>query len=352
MIDLMSKLENLIMIAHKKNDVISMQHIIKVSDGMLSQQELKQVLFKFNEYDIGILESAATQEDIEKSEEDTKEPYFFDDSIRAYLKAIGNIQLLDYEQERELAQKIETGDERAKEEMTNANLRLVVSVAKHYVRGSNMSLLDLIQEGNVGLIKAVEKFDYHKGFKFSTYATWWIRQAITRAIADQSRTIRIPVHMKEQMNRISNCSRKFWGDNGREPTTAELADLMGMKKEKMEEIVKLYEDTISLDTPIGEEADSVLMDFISDETMSKQFSSAEHKMLKEQLDGALATLTEREQKIIRMRYGLEDGRIWTLQEVGNVFQLSRERIRQIELRAFTKLKERHDTQKLKAYLEN
>jgi RNA polymerase primary sigma factor len=280
------------------------------------------------------------------------EAYYFDDSIKAYLKAIGNIQLLDCEREIELARKIEIGDEKAKEEMTNANLRLVVSVAKHYVKGSNMPLLDLIQEGNVGLIKAVEKFDYHKGFKFSTYATWWIRQAITRAIADQSRTIRIPVHMKEQMSRVSNCSRKFLWDMGREPTVAELAELMGIQKEKMEEIVKLYDDTISLNTPIGEEVDSELMDFIADESGSEQFVSTEYNMLKQQLAEALEMLTEREQRIIRMRYGFEDGRTWTLQEVGNEFHLSRERIRQIELRAFTKLKEKHGTQKLKAYLEN
>lgn len=282
---------------------------------------------------------------------DTPEVDIPEDSVKIYLKSIGKIQLLDQRKELELAKRIKAGDEEAKEEMTNANLRLVVSVAKRYARGSGMTLSDLIQEGNLGLIKAVEKFDYRKGFKFSTYATWWIRQAITRAIADQSRIIRLPVHLKEQMNNISKCSKQFLSDTGRDPTVAELAERMGMLPGRMEEIIKLYDDAISLETPIGEE-DSQLIDFVADESMQTPFTSVEQIMLKKQINEVLSSLSVREQKIIRLRFGLEDGRIWTLQEVGMAFQLTRERIRQIEARAIIKLKGKKEVQELKAYLDN
>ena len=275
-----------------------------------------------------------------------------EDSVRTYLKEIGTIPLLTKEEELDLAIRIEEGEAGARELMASANLRLVVSVAKRYVRGSNMTLLDLIQEGNIGLLKAVEKFDYHKGYKFSTYAMWWIRQAITRAIADQARTIRIPVHMKEQMNRITRLSRKFLAEHGREATAGELARLMGMPAERMEEIIGLYGDTISLDTPIGEEEDSMLMDFVADESMPEQFAVIEHVMLGEQLDELLSALSERERMVIRLRFGFVDGRIWTLEEVGKEYHVTRERIRQIEAKALKRLRMRRECKTLLSYLEN
>ncbi|SHJ64815.1 RNA polymerase primary sigma factor [Anaerocolumna jejuensis DSM 15929] len=301
-------------------------------------------------YDLTEVQGVDIQE-IDTPEVDIPEVDIPEDSVKIYLKSIGKIQLLDQRKELELAKRIKAGDEEAKEEMTNANLRLVVSVAKRYARGSGMTLSDLIQEGNLGLIKAVEKFDYRKGFKFSTYATWWIRQAITRAIADQSRIIRLPVHLKEQMNNISKCSKQFLSDTGRDPTVAELAERMGMLPGRMEEIIKLYDDAISLETPIGEE-DSQLIDFVADESMENPFTSVEQIMLRKQINEVLSSLSLREQQIIRLRFGLEDGKIWTLQEVGMAFQLTRERIRQIEARAILKLKGKKEVQELKAYLDN
>lgn len=301
-------------------------------------------------YDLTEVQRADIQ-GVDIQEIDTPEVDIPEDSVKIYLKSIGKIQLLDQRKELELAKRIKAGDEEAKEEMTNANLRLVVSVAKRYARGSGMTLSDLIQEGNLGLIKAVEKFDYRKGFKFSTYATWWIRQAITRAIADQSRIIRLPVHLKEQMNNISKCSKQFLSDTGRDPTVSELAERMGMLPGRMEEIIKLYDDAISLETPIGEE-DSQLIDFVADESMENPFTSVEQIMLRKQINEVLSSLSLREQQIIRLRFGLEDGKIWTLQEVGMAFQLTRERIRQIEARAILKLKGKKEVQELKAYLDN
>ncbi len=275
---------------------------------------------------------------------------YVEDSVRAYLKEIGSIPLLEKEEELKLAKRIALGDETARETMTNANLRLVVSVAKRYVSVSSMTLLDLIQEGNIGLMRAVEKFDYRKGFKFSTYAIWWVRQAITRAIADQSRTIRIPVHMKDQMNRISRTSRQFTADNGREPTVSELAELMRIPEEKMAEIIKLYDDTVSLDGPIGKEENTFLIDFVADENMKDVFDKIDYMMLTEEIDGILEDLSEREQRIIRLRFGFVDGRVWTLEEVGKEYQVTRERIRQIEVKALKRLRMKSETKELLTYL--
>ena len=274
-----------------------------------------------------------------------------DNSVRAYFREIGNFSLLSQEEETELAKRIVLGDEQAKEQMINHNLRLVVSVAKRYAGGSNMSLLDLIQEGNIGLMKAVDKFDCSLGYKFSTYAMWWIRQAVTRAIADQSRTIRVPVHMKEQMNRVRKASRIFLSRHGREATVEELADTMNIARERVEEIVRLSKDTVSLDTPIGEEEDTMLMDFVADDKMPEQFQSVEQIFLKDQVDRILSELTEREQEILRLRFGFADGRVWTLEEVGNVYHVTRERIRQIEARALRRLRLKRNMEYFRAFIE-
>lgn len=273
-----------------------------------------------------------------------------DDSIKAYLKEIGKIALLTQEEEQTLSMAIRSGDEYAREMMINANLRLVVSVAKRYVRGSGMSLLDLIQEGNTGLIRAVEKFDCELGYKFSTYATWWIKQSITRAIADQAKMIRIPVHMKETMNRIGRTSRNFIGENGREPSVEELAKLLELPLKRLEEVFRFYKDTVSLETPIGEQEDSSLVDFITDSEAQDQYVILEQHMLQEEVRELLATLPEREQRILRLRFGFVDGKIYTLEEVGQEFHVTRERIRQIEARAIRTLRMKNSTHKLKTYM--
>ena len=267
-----------------------------------------------------------------------------------YLKEIGKVPLLSAEEEVELAQRMEEGDEAAKKKLAEANLRLVVSIAKRYV-GRGMLFLDLIQEGNLGLIKAVEKFDYHKGYKFSTYATWWIRQAITRAIADQARTIRIPVHMVETINKLIRISRQLLQELGREPTAEELAVEMQMPEEKVREIMKIAQEPVSLETPIGEEEDSHLGDFIPDDDIPAPAEAAAFTLLKEQLIEVLDTLTEREEKVLRLRFGLDDGRARTLEEVGKEFNVTRERIRQIEAKALRKLRHPSRSKKLKDYLE-
>ncbi len=259
------------------------------------------------------------------------------DPVRIYLKEIGRVSLLTQEQEQALARRIEEGDEQAKNQMIEANLRLVVAVAKRYV-GRGMQFLDLIQEGNLGLLKAVEKFDYRKGYKFSTYATWWIRQSITRAIADQARTIRIPVHMVETINRVARASHQLVQDYGREPTSAEIAAYLDLPLIKVEEIMKLALDPISLETPIGEEDDSHLGDFIQDGDASEPMEAATANSLREQLDKALATLTPREEKVLRLRFGFEDGKAHTLEEVGKEFNVTRERVRQIESKALRRLR--------------
>lgn len=273
-----------------------------------------------------------------------------DDHVRMYLKEIGKVPLLTPNEEIEYAQRMSDGDEEAKKKLTEANLRLVVSIAKRYV-GRGMLFLDLIQEGNLGLIKAVEKFDYTKGYKFSTYATWWIRQAITRAIADQARTIRIPVHMVETINKLIRVSRQLLQELGREPSPEEIAKEMGMSLEKVREIMKIAQEPVSLETPIGEEEDSHLGDFIPDDDAPAPSEAASFLLLKEQLMDVLNTLTPREEKVLRLRFGLEDGRARTLEEVGGVFDVTRERIRQIEAKALRKLRHPSRSKKLKDFLE-
>lgn len=273
-----------------------------------------------------------------------------DDPVRMYLKEIGKVPLLSSEEEMDLAQRIENGEQAAKKKLAEANLRLVVSIAKRYV-GRGMLFLDLIQEGNLGLIKAVEKFDYRKGFKFSTYATWWIRQAITRAIADQARTIRIPVHMVETINKLIRVSRQLLQELGREPIPEEVAKEMEMPVDKVREIMKIAQEPVSLETPIGEEEDSHLGDFIPDDDAPAPAEAAAFTMLKEQLINVLDTLTPREEKVLRLRFGLDDGRARTLEEVGKEFNVTRERIRQIEAKALRKLRHPSRSKKLKDYLD-
>jgi len=273
-----------------------------------------------------------------------------EDPVRMYLKEIGKVPLLTAEEEVELAKRMEAGDEYAKQKLCEANLRLVVSIAKKYM-GRGMLFLDLIQEGNLGLIKAVDKFDYRKGYKFSTYATWWIRQAITRSIADQARTIRIPVHMVETINKLIRVSRQMLQEKGREPSPDEIAEEMGISAEKVREILKIAQEPVSLETPIGEEEDSHLGDFIPDEDAPAPADAAAFTMLKEQLVDVLSTLTDREQKVLKLRYGLGDGRARTLEEVGREFDVTRERIRQIEAKALRKLRHPTRSKKLKDYLE-
>lgn len=273
-----------------------------------------------------------------------------DDPVRMYLKEIGRVPLLSAAEEIELARRVESGDETAKRRLAEANLRLVVSIAKRYV-GRGMLFLDLIQEGNLGLIKAVEKFDYRKGYKFSTYATWWIRQAITRAIADQARTIRIPVHMVETINKLIRVSRQLLQSLGREPSAEEIAAEMEMSPERVREIIKIAQEPVSLETPIGEEEDSHLGDFIEDQDAPAPAEAASFRLLKEQLEDVLNTLTPREEKVLRLRFGLDDGRARTLEEVGQIFNVTRERIRQIEAKALRKLRHPSRSKKLKDFLD-
>ena len=288
--------------------------------------------------------------DMEKIDLSVPDGISIEDPVRMYLKEIGKVPLLSADEEVELAKRMAEGDEDAKKRLAEANLRLVVSIAKRYV-GRGMLFLDLIQEGNLGLIKAVEKFDYHKGFKFSTYATWWIRQAITRAIADQARTIRIPVHMVETINKLIRVSRQLLQELGREPTPEEIAAELDMPVERVREILKISQEPVSLETPIGEEEDSHLGDFIQDDNVPVPAEAAAQTLLKEQLDDVLDTLTEREQKVLRLRFGMDDGRARTLEEVGKEFDVTRERIRQIEAKALRKLRHPSRSRKLRDYLD-
>ena len=324
-------------------------------------EQIDKVFDAFEEMGVNLLnddfEEEPDIEDLKEVEElkldeitDTSfEGISVDDPVRMYLREIGKIQLLSYEKELELAKRILENDEEAKQELAEANLRLVVSIAKKYV-GRGMLFLDLIQEGNMGLIKAVEKFDYTKGFKFSTYATWWIRQAITRAIADQARTIRIPVHMVETINRLIRTSRHLLQQLGREPSPEEIAKEMDMSVEKVMEIQKIAQDPVSLETPIGEEDDSHLGDFIQDEDSPAPHDAASYTLLREQLEEVMNTLTPREAKVLKLRFGLEDGKARTLEEVGKEFEVTRERIRQIEAKALRKLRHPSRSKKLRDYM--
>lgn len=300
--------------------------------------------------DPNVQELAKNEEEFDLNDLSVPPGVKINDPVRMYLKEIGRVDLLSAEEEIALANRIEEGDEEAKRRLAEANLRLVVSIAKRYV-GRGMLFLDLIQEGNMGLIKAVEKFDYRKGFKFSTYATWWIRQAITRAIADQARTIRIPVHMVETINKLIRVQRQLLQDLGREPTPEEIAEDMDLTPDKVREILKIAQEPVSLETPIGEEDDSHLGDFIEDQDATSPSEHAAYELLKEQLEDVLDTLTEREENVLRLRFGLDDGRTRTLEEVGKVFGVTRERIRQIEAKALRKLRHPSRSKRLKDFLE-
>ena len=345
------KLKLLLELAKKKKNVLETSEVADMFQDLNIPAEMMEKVYDYLEKNnidvIGSMEEIPEEEDLDLS---LPEGISIDDPVRMYLKEIGKVPLLSADEEIELAKKMEKGDEAAKQRLAEANLRLVVSIAKRYV-GRGMLFLDLIQEGNMGLIKAVEKFDYRKGYKFSTYATWWIRQASTRAIADQARTIRIPVHMVETINKLIRVSRQLLQDLGRDPTPEEIAEELDMPVGKVREILKVAQEPVSLETPIGEEEDSHLGDFIPDTEMMIPADAAAFTLLKEQLLEVLGTLTDREQKVLRLRFGLDDGRARTLEEVGKEFQVTRERIRQIEAKALRKLRHPSRSKKLRDYLE-
>ena len=332
----------------KKRGSITIEEVSE-SFAKLNAEQIDEILNRIQQEGIKLIETTLMENDEEL--EKLMNQANIEDPVKMYLKDIGKVPLLSSEQEIELAQKMMDGDEEAKRMLSESNLRLVVAIAKRYV-GRGLLFLDLIQEGNFGLMKAVEKFDYTKGFRFSTYATWWIRQAITRAIADQARTIRIPVHMVETINKQIRISRQLLLSLGREPTTAEIAKEMGVSEEKVRDIQKISQDTISLETPVGEEEDSNLGTFLSDDTSISPEENATTAMLKEQLVAVLGTLTPREQKVIMLRYGIEDGHPRTLEEVGREFNVTRERIRQIEAKALKKLRHPSRSKKLRDYLDD
>ena len=364
------KLAELIELAKKKKNVLEYQEINDFfKDFPLDPEHMDKVFDYLEANGVDVLRIQdndmddlimSDEEEMNLSEEDevdmenidlsVPEGVSIEDPVRMYLKEIGKVPLLTAEEEISLAKRMENGDESAKKRLAEANLRLVVSIAKRYV-GRGMLFLDLIQEGNLGLIKAVEKFDYRKGYKFSTYATWWIRQAITRAIADQARTIRIPVHMVETINKLIRVSRQLLQELGREPQPEEIAKEMNMSVDRVREILKISQEPVSLETPIGEEEDSHLGDFIQDDNVPVPADAAAFTLLKEQLVEVLGTLTEREQKVLRLRFGLDDGRVRTLEEVGKEFNVTRERIRQIEAKALRKLRHPSRSRKLKDYLD-
>lgn len=337
----------------KQKGVLTYKEIMDMLEDVdLEPDQIEKIYEALEALDIDVIDEDASDDDEDDEDEKVEIPdgVNVDDPVRMYLKEIGKVPLLTAEEEVELAKRMEQGDEEAKKQLIEANLRLVVSIAKRYV-GRGMLFLDLIQEGNLGLIKAVEKFDYRKGYKFSTYATWWIRQAITRAIADQARTIRIPVHMVETINKMVRVSRQLVQEKGRDPLPEEIAEEMGITEEKVREIMKIAQDPVSLETPIGEEEDSHLGDFIPDEEALAPADAAAYILLKEQLVDVLDTLTPREEKVLRLRFGLDDGRARTLEEVGKEFDVTRERIRQIEAKALRKLRHPSRSKKLKDYLD-
>ena len=346
------RLKDLTENAQKKKNVLEYQEVVDAfTDLNLQPEDVERVYDHLENAGIdviGLIEEVP--DDTEDLDLTLPENIRIDDPVRMYLKEIGKVPLLTADEEVELAVRMEKGDEKAKKELAEANLRLVVSIAKRYV-GRGMQFLDLIQEGNLGLIKAVEKFDFRKGYKFSTYATWWIRQAITRAIADQARTIRIPVHMVETINKLSRVQRQLLQENGREATPEEIAEEMEVPVSKVREIMKIAQEPVSLETPIGEEEDSHLGDFIPDTQMMVPADAAAYSLLKEQLMDVLGTLTDREQQVLRLRFGLDDGRARTLEEVGSQFGVTRERIRQIEAKALRKLRHPSRSKKLKDFLE-
>lgn len=366
-----AKLQDLLEIAHSKKNVIEDTELIKhfndLKEVSLDLDTMQKIFTFLEKNGVDILqitedeeEEPVLDEDAISDGEDVEKIDFTDtgdissttqDPVKMYLKDIGKVPLLSAEEEIELAKRMEAGDEMAKKKLAESNLRLVVSIAKRYV-GRGMLFLDLIQEGNLGLLKAVEKFDYRKGYKFSTYATWWIRQAITRAIADQARTIRIPVHMVETINKVTRVSRELLQKLGREPLPEEVGEVMGLPKERVQEIMKIAQEPVSLETPIGEEEDSHLGDFIQDESIPTPVEATNQTLLHEQLDEVVSTLTEREQRVIKLRFGWDDGRPRTLEEVGKEFNVTRERIRQIEAKALRKLRHPNRSRKLKDFLYN
>lgn len=364
---LKGKLSALVEAAERTNKIIEYESILVVAPEVAdSPEKYEQLVSYLSSKEIDIVKSEPEDEDILLIDEDEAkmggvgnieaiiedaDTVTVDDPVRMYLKEIGKVSLLTADEEVELAKRIEAGDEEAKKKLTEANLRLVVSIAKRYT-SRGMLFLDLIQEGNLGLMKAVEKFDYTKGYKFSTYATWWIRQSITRAIADQGRTIRIPVHMVETINKVVKVQRQLVQKLGREPSANEVADAAGMTVEKVREIMKLSQEPVSLEKPIGDEEDSHLGDFIEDENSVSPPDAAANAFLREQIDEVLETLTEREKKVLRLRFGLDDGKARTLEEVGKEFHVTRERIRQIEAKAIRKLRHPSRSRKLRDYLDD
>ena len=362
-VKLNEKMKELLAIAKKKQNVLEQNEIVAALSDVDFDADKVDHIYKYLEnngvdivypvvetdIDLDDADLSETDFDLENLDLSIPEGIALDDPVRMYLKEIGKVPLLSNQEEQELAERINAGDEFAKKKLAESNLRLVVSIAKRYT-GRGMMFLDLIQEGNIGLLKAVEKFDYSKGFKFSTYATWWIRQAITRAIADQSRTIRIPVHMVETINKLVRIQRKLLQELGREPSPEEIAEEMDLPVDRVREIMKISQEPVSLETPIGEEDDSHLGDFIQDDNALAPADAAAFTLLKEELNAVLATLTERERKVLSLRFGLEDGHAKTLEEVGKEFNVTRERIRQIEAKALRKLRHPNKSKRLKDFM--
>ena len=362
-VKLNEKMKELLALAKKKQNVLEQSEIVAALSDVDFEPDKVDHIYKYLENNGIDIIYPVVEEDIDLDDADLSETDFdidnldlsipegisLDDPVRMYLKEIGKVPLLSSQEEQDLAERITAGDEEAKKKLAESNLRLVVSIAKRYT-GRGMMFLDLIQEGNIGLLKAVEKFDYSKGFKFSTYATWWIRQAITRAIADQSRTIRIPVHMVETINKLVRIQRKLLQELGREPSPEEIAEEMNLPVDRVREIMKISQEPVSLETPIGEEDDSHLGDFIQDDNALAPADAAAFTLLKEELNAVLATLTERERKVLSLRFGLEDGHAKTLEEVGKEFNVTRERIRQIEAKALRKLRHPNKSKRLKDFM--